>query len=275
MSNNHTGSERANSNSTDGHHGRTRWVMGNWKMNPLRKEAIQLADALATGLSKQTTQPLCQLAVFPVALHTLEIETILHESPIELGCQDVSVHRGLGASTGELSAELLKDAGAQWVLVGHSERRSQQGESEALLSAKLKAALESGLNAVLCVGETLSEREAGRAEAVVAEQLTAQLVALADRFDAQRVVVAYEPVWAIGTGKSASPEDAQAMHAFIRQLLEKHRADLKTVSVLYGGSVKPDNAGLLASCPDIDGALVGGASLKAADFLAIARAFSG
>lgn len=195
-------------------------------------------------------------------------------SGVLLGAQTVSEHKA-GAFTGEVSASMLADAGCEYVIVGHSERRSLYGESSADVAAKFAAALAGGLKPILCVGETLEEREAGDTEAVIGRQLAAVL----DESGAEGLataVIAYEPVWAIGTGKSASPEQAQDVHKYIRETLASHDAGIaKNILILYGGSVKGDNAAGLFSMPDIDGGLIGGASLAAGDFLAIADAAAG
>ncbi len=209
----------------------------------------------------------------PTTRQLISVGAQLHaDQVIVLVAQDIASHGPTGAYTGDVSASLLKDAGASWTLVGHSERRTLHHEDETVLGAKFKAALAASLGVIWCVGETLAEREAGQAIAVV----TAQIQAHADILTLiapEQLIVAYEPVWAIGTGKTASPEDAQHMHAALRQVLANIRADLILTSLLYGGSVKSDNARLLAQCPDIDGALVGGASLDADSFLQIAQAF--
>ena len=192
-------------------------------------------------------------------------------SPVALGAQTVSEHAS-GAFTGEVSVSMLADIGCDYVIVGHSERRSIYGESSAAVAAKFKAVQEAGLKPILCVGETLEQREADETESIIGEQLEAvlQLVGVAGLAQA---VVAYEPVWAIGTGMTASPQQAQDIHAFIRQTIAAQDAEIaEKILILYGGSVKGDNAAGLFSKPDIDGGLIGGASLKAEDFLAIANA---
>lgn len=196
-----------------------------------------------------------------------QLQECLQASPIQWGAQNVNAH-SQGAFTGEVSAPMLRDFACQWVLVGHSERRALYGETDAEVLAKTLAALEVGITPVVCVGETEAEQAAAQTEAVIAQQLAALLKL--DTALLSRIVIAYEPVWAIGTGKSASPEQAQAVHAFIRGLLvERDAADVR---VLYGGSVNASNAAELFAMPDIDGALVGGASLKAAEFLSIVAA---
>ena len=252
---------------------RARWVIGNWKMNPA---TLSQATTLASSIVAQSTVASCQLALAPTALHLARVQQVLSEqsSSLSMAAQDVSIQSATGAFTGEVSAELLKDAGVSLVLVGHSERRSHHAESEQILSQKIAAVLSAGLTVVLCVGEQLAERDAGQAEAVVLAQLDAQLGQVNAALWADKVVLAYEPVWAIGTGRTASPADAQQMHAAIRAHLRDYDARLENTLILYGGSVKPDNAASLAACQDIDGALVGGAALDAASFLAIAHAFA-
>lgn len=188
-----------------------------------------------------------------------------------LGAQDMSAHAS-GAFTGEVSAAMLQEFGVQYVILGHSERRAYHGESDAAVAAKTVAALKAGLVPVVCVGETLEQREAGQTNEIVGGQLDVVLAALSVE-EAARIVVAYEPVWAIGTGKTATPEMAQEVHAMLRARLGAKSAEAAAkVRVLYGGSMKPDNAGQLLAMADIDGGLIGGAALKAADFLAIIKA---
>jgi triosephosphate isomerase len=252
---------------------RQRWVIGNWKMNPGASAALALTRSIQTqsaalGLSR------CRIAIAPTTLHLIPVHHLLTaQDNISLVAQDVASTGPTGAYTGDVSATMLLEAGATWTLVGHSERRTLHGEDETLLSAKLRAALTAGLSVIWCVGETLAEREAGQAVAVVTAQIQAHADILATINPAQ-LIVAYEPVWAIGTGRTASPADAQQMHAALRGVLSNIRTDLILTSLLYGGSVKSDNAPLLAQCPDIDGALVGGASLDADSFLQIAQAFN-
>jgi triosephosphate isomerase len=198
-----------------------------------------------------------------------DVATALAKSAIAWGGQDCSPHAS-GAYTGEVSAAMLAELGCRHVIVGHSERRAMHGESDELVAAKAAAALANGLVPIVCVGETLAERDAGKTERVVARQLGAVIERLGARID--EVVVAYEPVWAIGTGKTATPAEAQAVHAFLRARLADRAANAAAIRILYGGSVKADNAAQLFAEPDIDGGLIGGASLKAADFIAICRA---
>ncbi|MDX5438974.1 MAG: triose-phosphate isomerase [Alteromonadaceae bacterium] len=211
-----------------------------------------------------------EVVIIPPALYVDSV-VALCGSELVAGVQNVSQWQS-GAYTGEVSSDMAKDLGCQYALVGHSERRQLFGESDDVVARKIEQVLVSGLTAVLCVGETLEEREAGSAERVVANQVRQGLASVAGE-QWSNIVVAYEPVWAIGTGKTATAEDAQAMHADIRRVLAEMGAPSETISVLYGGSVKADNAAALFAEPDIDGGLIGGASLKAEDFVSICRAF--
>lgn len=241
---------------------RTRLVMGNWKMHgSLAENAVLLGGLVADAQSVGDTQ----LAVCVPFPYLAQVREALAGTVISWGAQDISVH-DRGAYTGEVSAAMLADFDASWVLCGHSERRALHGESNELVAAKANAALAAGLTPVVCVGETLAERDADQAESVIAAQLAPVLALGADALS--RLVLAYEPVWAIGTGRTATPEQAQAIHAFIRAALIKHGAG--QTRILYGGSVKAANAASLFAQADIDGALVGGASLVAAEFLNIA-----
>ena len=232
---------------------RTRLVAGNWKMHGSRSANRVLLDAILKGMPKSDAQ----CAVCPPFPYLGDVAERLRGTPIAWGAQNVSEH-AQGAHTGEVSAAMLAEFGCRYVIVGHSERRSLYGETDAQVAAKFAQARSAGLTPILCVGETLAEREAGRTEEVVARQLDA--VKFSD------AVLAYEPVWAIGTGRNATPEQAQAVHAFLRGKLN---AD---VSILYGGSVKAQNAAAIFAMPDVDGGLIGGASLVAEDFLAILHA---
>lgn len=211
-----------------------------------------------------------EVVIIPPALYVDSV-VALCGSELVAGVQNVSQWQS-GAYTGEVSSDMAKDLGCQYALVGHSERRQLFGESDEVVARKIEQVLASGLTAVLCVGETLEEREAGSAERVVVSQVQQGLASVAGE-QWSKIVVAYEPVWAIGTGKTATAEDAQAMHADIRRVLAEMGAPSETISVLYGGSVKADNAAALFAEPDIDGGLIGGASLKAEDFVSICRAF--
>ena len=237
---------------------RNRLVIGNWKMHGT---AVQNA-ALLSSLGDYAGQ--AELAVCVPFPYLAQVRQVLEGKTVSWGAQDVSVH-ALGAYTGEVSAAMLADFACRWVLVGHSERRSYHGETNALVTAKAQAALDAGITPVVCIGETLAQRQAGQVQEVIAAQM-APVLALGDALS--RIVLAYEPVWAIGTGQSATPEQAQEVHAFIRAELAK--AGQAQVRILYGGSVNADNAASLFAMPDIDGALVGGASLQAQEFLRIA-----
>lgn len=243
---------------------RRKLIAGNWKMNGSIATNAALLDGIRTGANGLAAD----LAVCVPAPYLAQAQAALAGSSVTWGAQDLSLHAS-GAYTGEVSGAMLRDFACQFVIVGHSERRSLHGETDAIVAGKTLQALSFGLTPIVCVGETLEEREAGQTEQVVSAQLGAVLVAV----DAvEKIVVAYEPVWAIGTGKTATPEMAQQVHAQLRALLL--RADPVAgagVRLLYGGSMKPDNARDLLAMADIDGGLIGGASLKAEDFLAIAR----
>ena len=243
-------------------------VVGNWKMHGSREaNAALIQGLLAADLA--ATAPRADVAVCPPFVYLGDAAAALQGSAIAVGSQDISV-QAQGAYTGEVSGPMLADVGVRYAIVGHSERRSYHAEGDQLVADKARAALSHGLTPIVCVGETLAEREAGQTEAVVARQLKAVIDTLGA--DIVRAVVAYEPVWAIGTGKTATPEQAQAVHAALRAQLVAAQAQAAQVPLLYGGSVKPDNAAELFAQPDIDGGLIGGASLKAVDFAAIARA---
>ena len=243
------------------------FIAGNWKMNPAGiEDAVALAEAVKAGVGNETK---VRVAVCPPAVYLTTIDGVLEGSPIGLGGQNMH-WKADGAYTGETSGAMLVDAGCTHVILGHSERRHGMGETDDLVNAKLKAALGSQLIPIVCIGETLEEREAAHTMRVVGTQLDGSLADISPEQMAG-IVLAYEPVWAIGTGKTATPELAQEVHAYIRVRL-REAFDVATadrVVVQYGGSVKPDNAAELLACRDIDGALVGGASLKAADFLGI------
>jgi triosephosphate isomerase (TIM) len=246
---------------------RTKLICGNWKLHKTIAESIELATAI-----KNAVGPLrdVEVAVAPVftALHA--VAKRLEGSSVAVAAQDC-FWEDQGAWTGEVSCKLLKDAGCSYVIIAHSERRQHFGELDAGANLKVKAALRNGLAPILCVGETLAERDAGEAFHVVRRHLEGGLADLKAE-DAERLVVAYEPVWAIGTGRTATPQQAQEMHQFIRGKLAEQFGDAaQRVRIQYGGSVKPDNAAQLMGQADIDGALVGGASLKADDFLKIVK----
>ena len=247
---------------------RRRIVAGNWKMNGSKDLVKQLVGAVCEQSGNVGKD--VEVVIIPPAIYLGQVAE-QGGGRITTGVQNVSQWQS-GAYTGEISAEMARDMGCGYVLVGHSERRQLFGETDSVVAAKVEQVLLSGLVAVLCVGETLAEREAGQAEAVVAEQVRSGLSVVADD-QWSRVVVAYEPVWAIGTGKTATADDAQAMHSEIRKVLDGMNAPANEISVLYGGSVKADNAAALFAEPDIDGGLIGGASLKAEEFISICRSF--
>jgi triosephosphate isomerase len=243
---------------------RKKLVVGNWKMNGARVANAELLDGLKSAGPMDAMVAVC--APFP---YLADVALALHATPIAWGAQDCSAHES-GAFTGEVSAAMLAEFGCRYVIVGHSERRALHGESDQLVADKAKAALAHGLVPIVCVGETLAEREDNQTEGVVKRQLSAVIHTLAHCVP--QIVVAYEPVWAIGTGKTASPEQAQAVHALLRAQLHAATPKSADMQILYGGSVKADNAAVLFAQADIDGGLIGGASLKAADFAAICRA---
>jgi triosephosphate isomerase (TIM) len=243
-------------------------VIGNWKMHGTVASALALASALRAGSSGMPDA--AQVVVCPPFVHLPQVSHILAGSKVELGAQNCGPANE-GAYTGEIAAAMLAELGCAWVIIGHSERRALFGEPDTLLVARLRAALEQGLRPVLCVGEGLAEREAGLAEHVVAEQLRGVLQPLMEAGQLPAgLVIAYEPVWAIGTGRSASAEDAQSMHAAIRRQLADMADAGAAVPLLYGGSVRAGNAQALLGSPDVDGVLVGGASLDSDEFIAIA-----
>jgi len=246
---------------------RPKLIVGNWKMNGSRAANAALLDGIAAGLDGAKAS----VAVCVPAPYLQQCEDALKGGPIAWGAQDVSAYSG-GAYTGEVCAKMLSDFACRYVIVGHSERRAYHGESSELVAKKAQAALGEGLTPIVCVGETLEQREAGQTTGVVGAQLGAVLELLpADAVG--KIVVAYEPVWAIGTGRTATPEMAQEVHAQLRaQLRSRNGEAADGVAILYGGSMKPENARELLAQPDIDGGLIGGAALKAQDFLAIIHA---
>jgi triosephosphate isomerase (TIM) len=241
-------------------------IAGNWKMNGTLRDAARLADGVREGVEG------VDLLVCPPCLHLHAVAVVLLGSQVAVGAQDCHAARH-GAHTGDVSAAMLRDVGATHVILGHSERRSDHAESDAIVLAKTEAALTAGLIPIICVGETEAERLAGLADSVVEKQLAGSIPY---GFITAGGIVAYEPVWAIGTGRTPTEADVAAMHALMRQaLVERFGPAARTTRLLYGGSVKPANAAGLLALPEVDGALVGGASLVAADFLAIARAVPG
>lgn len=243
-------------------------VIGNWKMNGTRQMVQAL---LGTLVSKNTELTRAKVVVCPPYLYIPLAMELLRGTSILLGGQDVWVESE-GAFTGDVSAAMLADFGCSWVIVGHSERRSLHAEDDYLVAKKAMAAQMAGLVPIICVGETLDEREEGRTETVIARQLDAVLETVGIQMFAS-AVIAYEPVWAIGTGRTATPQQAQEIHEYIRQRIAINNADIaSSLRILYGGSVKPKNAAELFNQPDIDGGLIGGASLNGIDFIEICRA---
>lgn len=242
-------------------------IAGNWKMNG----SLAANDVLLKALLAGVGQPACQVAVCVPSVYLAQCQALLQGSVIELGAQDVSAHES-GAYTGEISPAMLKEFGLRYVIVGHSERRQYHGETDELVAAKAQRALSAGITPIVCVGETLAEREAGHTEEVVKRQLAA--VIHTNGHCISEVVVAYEPVWAIGTGLSATAEQAQQVHAVLRAQLRAATANADRIKLLYGGSMNAANAKSLLAQPDIDGGLIGGAALKAPDFLTIIAAAS-
>ena len=240
-------------------------IAGNWKMHGLRAEALALARGVAAGAGSVS----CELLVCPPFVHIAAVAEALAGSPVAVGGQDCH-QSGAGAHTGDIAAPMLRDAGASWVIVGHSERRRDHEETDELVREKVLAAVDAGLTPIVCVGETEDHRAGGQETEVVGWQLAGSLP------KPFAGVVAYEPVWAIGTGRNATENDVAAMHAFIREeLMRQFGAAGREIRILYGGSVRPGNAANLLAVPHVGGALVGGASLKAEEFLAIARAAQG
>jgi triosephosphate isomerase len=240
-------------------------IAGNWKMNGSLAANEALLKALLAGLRS----PACRVALCVPSVYLASCQALATNSVIDLGAQDLSEHE-VGAYTGEISGAMLKEFGVRYCIVGHSERRQYHFESDALVAAKAKRALACSITPIVCVGETLAEREAGKTEEVVRRQLAA--VIHTNGHCISEIVVAYEPVWAIGTGKTASTEQAQQVHAVLRAQLQAASSQADRVQILYGGSMNAVNAASLLAQPDIDGGLVGGAALKALDFLSIIAA---
>lgn len=237
-------------------------IAGNWKMNGSLSANESLVKALLAGIGSSA----CQVALCVPSVYLTQTQALLAGSGIDLGAQDLSQHES-GAFTGEISGAMLKEFAVRYCIVGHSERRQYHFETDVLVAEKAQRALASGITPIVCVGETLAEREAGKTEEVVKRQLAA--VIHANGHCISEIVVAYEPVWAIGTGKTASAEQAQQVHAVLRAQLHAASSQAGRIHILYGGSMNAANAAQLLAQPDIDGGLVGGASLKAADFLSI------
>ena len=242
-------------------------VAGNWKMNASKESVNTLIEGILSGMNEASSEVIV-CAPFP---YLSQVESLIQGSSLMLGAQNLNVNPA-GAYTGEVSADMIKDFGAQHVIVGHSERRSLYGETNAIVAEKTKTAIDAGLTPLLCVGESLEDRESGNTEAIVEEQINAVIDLIGiESFD--QVIIAYEPVWAIGTGLTATPEQAQAVHLFIRNLLADSSEKIaQRTPILYGGSMNAGNAADLISCSDIDGGLIGGAALKAEDFLQICKA---
>lgn len=244
-------------------------IAGNWKMNGSLAANQALVQGIAQGLNAALAGQHAQVAVCVPAAYLSQVHQLTEGSGIDLGAQDLSAH-AQGAYTGEISAAMLKDFAVRFAIVGHSERRQYHAESDELVALKAQHALSAGITPIVCVGETLAEREAGQTEEVVKRQLAA--VIHTNGHCISEIVVAYEPVWAIGTGQTATPEQAQAVHAVLRAQLQAATAHADRVQILYGGSMNAANAAQLLSQPDIDGGLIGGAALKQADFLTIIAA---
>lgn len=242
-------------------------IAGNWKMNKNLSEAVELVSELKNLVSDTT--PNCDIIVCPPFTNLETVGTIIKDSPIKLGAQNMYFEKS-GAFTGEISADMLKSVDVEYVILGHSERRAIFGESDETINKKIKFALESGLKPIFCIGETLEERENGIMKDVIERQVKNGLSNVTKE-EMKNIIVAYEPVWAIGTGKTATPEQAQEVHAFVRGILSGlfDEETAQNTTIQYGGSVKPENAKSLLSQPDIDGALVGGACLKADSFFGI------
>lgn len=245
-------------------------VAGNWKMNTTVAEGIELAQAVAAKSSEVPSS--VQLIIAPPFTHLVPVSQAIKGTAIGLSAQNCA-DKEKGAYTGEVSADMLVSAGCTYTILGHSERRQYYGETDATLVDKVKLAISKGLSPIFCVGENLEEREAGRHFDVVSSQIRNVLYTLSEE-EMSKVIIAYEPVWAIGTGKTASAAQAQEIHACIRKVVAEKFGDLaEDITILYGGSCKPSNAKELFACPDIDGGLIGGAALKADDFIAIALSF--
>lgn len=242
-------------------------IAGNWKMHKLIDDSVATALALKPLVANVNH---CEVVIAPVFTALRTVANRLEGSNIKVAAQDCSTEIQHGAHTGEVAADMLRDAGATYCIVGHSERRQHYFETDSFVNRKTIAALKADLNVIVCVGETLAQREAGTAEPVVRGQIEGGLRELTAS-DLNRIIIAYEPVWAIGTGRTATPEQAQDMHAFIRRIVSDKfgEATSNELRILYGGSVKPDNVSSLMEQPDIDGALVGGASLEAETFARI------
>lgn len=245
-------------------------IAGNWKMNGLSEDGVALAKAVAAGV-KEMGKPACEFLVCPPFTLLYQVKKALRGAKVALGAQDA--HFAVkGAHTGDISPLMLKDLGCAYVILGHSERRADHFETNELVAKKAAAAYEAGLKTIICIGETEQQREEGKTIDVCSAQI---MGSVPENADASNTVIAYEPVWAIGTGKTPTAADVEEVHAAVRKVLAKKlgKATANKMRILYGGSVKPSNAKEFLSLPDVDGALIGGASLKAEDFLAIASLF--
>ena len=245
----------------------SQWIVGNWKMNGSLSANQELVRQIIAGLPASS----CHVAVCAPSVYLAQLQSLAANSHLLTGAQDVSAHEQ-GAFTGEVSAAMLREFAVRFAIVGHSERRQYHGETDAIVATKAQRALAAGITPIVCVGETLQQREAGETESVVKRQLAA--VIHTNGHCISEIVVAYEPVWAIGTGKTASPEQAQQVHALLRAQLQAATEQYQRIPLLYGGSMNAANAASLLAQQDIDGGLIGGASLKAADFLTIVAAAS-
>ncbi len=247
---------------------RKRIIAGNWKMNTTVEEAVELAQAIKDAYDNHDVD----VVLCPPFTNLYAVHNVINGTPIGLGAQDM-YWENHGAFTGQICAGMLQSVGCQYVIIGHSERRQYFNETDETVNKKVKKALEAGLNPIVCVGELLEEREAGNTDKVVAKQVRGAFKDLSNE-DAAKLVIAYEPVWAIGTGKVATPEQAQQVHKMIRDLVAElyDQALADAIRIQYGGSMKPDNAKELLGQPDIDGGLIGGAALKADSFLGIVNA---
>ena len=241
-------------------------IAGNWKMNNDISESQNLVSGIISGLGNDT---MCDVIVCPPFTSLSEVNTLIKNTPVKLGSQNIHFEDS-GAFTGEISSSMLKSVGCEYVIIGHSERRTIFGENDEIINKKIIKALESGLKVIFCIGESLEQREEGVTNEVVKKQIVGGLLNVTTN-DLKNIIIAYEPIWAIGTGKTATPEQAQEVHLFIRGLIEQiySKESAEILVIQYGGSVKPDNAATLLSQPDIDGALIGGACLKADSFLSI------
>lgn len=248
---------------------RKKFVAGNWKMYTTANSARDLANAVVRGMGKE---PAVSVAICPPFPYLNQVAEVVRGTPVALGAQNLYPEKE-GAFTGEVSPTMLVDVGCRYVILGHSERRHKLGENDAFINRKVHAALAAKLSVILCIGETLEERDAGRTESVLETQLTGSLAALKPE-QIGSLTLAYEPVWAIGTGRNATPQQAQDAHAFVRRRISEMFTPqaAQNLIIQYGGSVKPDNAASLLGQPDVDGGLIGGASLQPDSFLAIVRA---